>query len=172
MTASAASLTPITDLTPAQQRLRARMLSPWKWRAFTLTKLPSLALWRVKVRELDAGTCAVSMPYGYRTQNPFRSVYFAAQAGAAELSTGTLAFLHLAGQPPTSMLVTQFDSKYHRKAAGKLRFVCEDGAAIGEAVAGTLADGEPRSVVAYARALLADGAVASEFWVTWSFRRR
>ena len=160
------------DLSPVQERLRARMLHPLKWRAFTFGKLPSLALWRVRVRGLGAESCTVTMPYGYRTQNPFRSVYFAAQSGAAELSTGALALLHLEGQPRASMLVTQFDSKYHKKAAGTLRFVCEDGGAIREAVAGTMADGEPRTTVAYASATLPDGTLASEFWVTWSFRRK
>ena len=169
---TAALSAPVTGLSPAQQRLVARMLSPWKFRAFTLAKLPSLALWRVRVAALDAEACTVTMPYGYRTQNPFRSVYFAAQSGAAELSTGTLALLHLEGQPRCSMLVTQFDSKYYKKAAGPMRFVCDDGAAVREAVAGTLADGEPRTIVAHARAYLDGDVLASEFWVTWSFRRK
>ena len=161
-----------TELSPAQQRLVGRMLNPWKFRAFTLAKLPTLALWRVRVAALDPGSCTVTMPYGYRTQNPFRSVYFAAQAGAAELSTGTLALLHLEGKPRCSMLVTQFDSKYYKKAAGPLRFVCEDGAVIGEAISATLADGAPRTVIAHARAYLDGGVLASEFYVTWSFRRK
>lgn len=161
-----------TALTPAQTRLRDRMLNPWTWRLFTYGKLPSLALWGVKIRALSSEACAVTMPYGYRTQNPFRSVYFAAQSGAAELATGALALLHLEGHPRASMLVTQFDSKYYKKAAGGLEFVCRDGGAIGAAVAGALADGEPRTTVAHARAHLADGTLASEFWVTWSFRRK
>ena len=148
------------------------MLSPFTWRLFTTKQLPSLGLWGVKVRALDAEACTVTMPYGWRSQNPFRSVYFAAQAGAAELSTGALALLHLEGKPRTSMLVTQFDSKYYKKASDTLTFVCADGAAIAEAVAGTLADGEGRTVVARSAATLPDGAVASEFWVTWSFRRK
>ena len=172
MPTAALSHPPSAELTPPQARLRDQMLSSWRWRLFTLGKLPSLALWRVRIRALDARACAVTMPYGYRTQNPFRSVYFAAQSGAAELSTGALALLHLEGHPRASMLVTQFDSKYYKKAADTLRFVCEDGEAIGAAVEGTLADGEARTVVAHARAYLPDGVLASEFWVTWSFRRR
>lgn len=173
---SLAAMTATADathaLSPAQTRLVGRMLSPWKWRLFTYNKLPSLALWGVRVSALDDTACTVTMPYGYRTQNPFRSVYFAAQSGAAELSTGALALLHLEGQPRASMLVTQFDSKYYKKAAGELRFVCEDGDAIAEAVAGAIADGNPRTTVAHVRAYLPDGVLASEFWVTWSFRRK
>lgn len=148
------------------------MTSWLPWRLFTLGKLPSLRLWGVRVRSLDAATCEVTMPYGYRTQNPFRSIYFAAQSGAAELSTGGLALLHLEGEPRTSMLVTRFDSRYYKKAAERLRFVCSDGEAIRRAIAETAATGEGTTVVAHSRALLPDGTLASEFWVTWSFRRR
>lgn len=148
------------------------MLAPFTWKLFTIRKLPSVGFWGVRVRELEPDRCAVTMPYGWRTQNPFRSTYFAAQCGAAELSTGALALLHLAGKPRVSMLVTRFDSTYHKKAADTLRFVCEDGDAIADAVAGTLADGEGRTVVAVSEAHLPDGTLASRFEVTWSFRRK
>lgn len=148
------------------------MLSRVTWRLFAVRKLPSVAFWGVRVRELEADRCAVTMPYGWRTQNPFRSTYFAAQCGAAELSTGALALLHLEGQPRTSMLVTRFDSQYLKKATDTLRFVCRDGEAIAAAVAGTLADGEGRTAVAVSEASLPDGTLASRFEVTWSFRRR
>ncbi len=159
-------------LPPAQAKLRAQMLNPWKWRLFAVGKLPSLALWRVRITALDADACTITIPYGYRTQNPFRSTYFAAQAGAAELSTGALAMLQLAGQPAASMLVTRFDSRYYKKVSETLTLVCEDGPAIAEAIAQTIADGKGRETVAYSRGYLPDGQLASEFWVTWSFKRR
>ncbi len=171
---SSATLQPYPDtpLPRAQAKLRARMLHPWKWRLFGLKKLPSLALWQVKLSALDAEACTVTIPYGFRTQNPFRSTYFAAQSGAAELSTGALAMLHLAGKPAASMLVTRFDSRYYKKVTTTLTLVCEDGPAIAEAIAGTMADGEGRETVARSRGYLPDGTLASEFWVTWSFKRR
>lgn len=172
MSTATFSAYPPSPLSPAQTKLRDRMLDPWKWRVFTYGKLPSLALWRVRVKSLDAETCEVTMPYSYRTQNPFRSTYFAAQSGAAELSTGGLALMHLEGKPPTSMLVTQFDSKYYKKVSQTLTFVCSSGREVAEAIAGTLADGQGREVVTHARAFLPDGTLASEFWVTWSFRKR
>ncbi len=159
-------------LNAAQRRLASRMMRPWLYRLFAWRKLPSTAWWGVKVPQLTAERCVVTLPYGWRTQNPFRSIYFAAQCGAAELSTGALALLHLEGKPRASMLVTQFDSKYYKKAAAQLRFVCEDGQAIAAAVAATMADAEGRTVVAKSAAYLPDGVLASEFWVTWSFRRK
>ena len=70
------------------------------------------------------------------------------------------------------MLVTKVDCAFLKKANETLDFVCEDGAAIRDAIAGTLADGRGRVVEARSRAYLGDGRVASEFAVTWSFKRR
>jgi len=148
------------------------MLSPITWRIFATKKLPSVGFWGVRVRALTWNQCEVTMPYGWRTQNPFSSTYFAAQCGAAELSTGALALLHLDGKPKTSMLVTQFDSKYYKKVSQTLRFVCQSGNEIAEAIEGTLADGKGREVVALSQGFLPDGTLASEFWVTWSFRKK
>ncbi len=159
-------------LTDGQKALVKRMLSPITWRFFSIGKLPTLGFWGVRVRILEWNTCEVDMPFGWRTQNPFSSTYFAAQCGAAELSTGALAILHLDGKPKTSMLVTQFDSKYYKKATKKLRFVCQSGDEIAEAIAGTLDDGQGRQVVAHSQGFLPGGTLASEFWVTWSFRRK
>lgn len=159
-------------LTRDQNTLVARMLSPILWRFFAVRKLPSTAFWGVRVRSLDWTSCEVTIPYGWRSQNPFSSTYFAAQSGAAELSTGALALLHLTGKPKTSMLVTQFDSKYYKKVSQTLRLVCTSGDEIAEAVAGTVADGEGRTVVAHSQGFLPDGTLASEFWVTWSFRKK
>jgi len=164
-------LTPQT-LNSAQETLVSRMLSPFLWRLYAMRKLPSTVFWGVRVRHLDWNECQVTMPYGWRTQNPFNSTYFAAQCGAAELSTGALALLHLDGKAPTSMLVTQFDSKYYKKVSKTLRFVCKSGDEIAQAIAGTLADGEGREVVALSQGFLPDGTLAGEFWVTWSFRKK
>jgi len=159
-------------LSASQQTLVGRMLSPIMWRFFAIRKLPSTAFWGVRVRSLDWNSCEVTIPYAWRSQNPFRSTYFAAQSGAAELSTGALALLHLNGKPKTSMLVTQFDSKYYKKVSKTLRLVCNSGNEIAEAVAGTMADGEGRTVIAHSQGFLPDGTLASEFWVTWSFRKK
>ena len=159
-------------LTPKQALLRRRMLSPFTWRLFAARKLPSVGFWGIRIRELDRDACTVTMPYGWRTQNPFRSTYFAAQCGAAELSTGALALLHLEGKPGVSMLVTRFDSEYYKKASDTLRFECRSGGDIAAAVDEALRSGEGQTVVAVSEAFLPDGAPASRFKVTWSFRRR
>ena len=159
-------------MSSAQLKLRKQMLQGWSWRFFTWTKLPSLGFWGVRITGLDAQSCEVTMPFSWFTQNPFRSVYFGAQNGAAELSTGALALLHLADKADTSMLVVGFEAKFHKKATGKLRFVCDEGLAIAEAVHAASQSGESREIVVNSKAYLPDQSLASEFSVRWSFKRR
>ena len=47
----------------------------------------------LRVERLDAEVCVVRMPGGWRTRNPFRSTYWAAQGMAGEMSTGVMGFL-------------------------------------------------------------------------------
>ena len=67
-------------------KLAARLKSPLQFRAYLLAKLPLALFAGLRVRELDAGRCAVSVPYGWRSTNPFRSTYFAALGMAADRS--------------------------------------------------------------------------------------
>ena len=78
---------------PADDKLIQQMKSPLGFRAYLGFKLPLAAFAGLRVDEFTAERCAVSLPYGWRTQNPFNSIYFAAQCMAAELSTGALAML-------------------------------------------------------------------------------
>jgi hypothetical protein len=89
-----------------------------------LFKLPTAVFWRLKMVHLDGEKCLVSIPYFWRSQNPFKSIYFAALAGAAELSTGALCQLALAGKGAFSMLVVDFRAEYSKKANTKTTFSC------------------------------------------------
>ena len=82
-----------------------KMTNPLIFWFAMLVKLPSAVFWRLKVKKLDPSSCEVTIPYFWRTQNPFKSIYFAALAGAAELSTGALCQLAIAGKGSFSMLV-------------------------------------------------------------------
>ncbi len=98
------------------KKLQEQLLSYFKFKLYTLLKLPSVFLWGVSIRALDREHCEVVIPFKYLNKNPFKSIYFAALAGAAELSTGALALLATAGIGKTSMLVTSFKADYSKKA--------------------------------------------------------
>jgi acyl-coenzyme A thioesterase PaaI-like protein len=146
-------------------------LDPMKCRGFFLSELPSLAFFGVSVSKLTQAECHVELPFTWRTQNPFQSVYFAAQAGAAELATGLLVLRALAGKSPVSMLVVGMEASFSKKAKRDVRFVCENGEAIHLAVERALA-GEDVDFVAESVGRLADGTEVSRFKIKWALKAK
>lgn len=126
----------------------------------------------LRVHACDTEQCLVDLPYRWRSQNPFRSTYFAAQCAAGELSTGLLAMAHLQEKPPVSMLVTHIEAEFHKKASAKLRFACTDGHGLKTAIERTLETGEPQTFVATSVARLPDGQEAARVRITWSFKAK
>lgn len=158
---------------PAAEKLRRRMLSPFWMRSFFLAKLPLAWMAGLRVRSLDRQSCTTTVPYGWRTTNPFRSTYFAAQAMAAELSTGALAMLATELAPrPVAMLIVGLEATFEKKATGLTAFTCEAGSEIFAAVAHTLETSEPATVRAETVGRAPDGNVVARFAFTWSFKRR
>ena len=102
--------------TAALERARRRMLNPFAMRGYFLAKLPLALFAGLRIRELTREHCAVSVPYSWRTTNPFRSTYFAAQSMAAELSTGALALLAVESAPaPVAMLIVRLEAEFEKK---------------------------------------------------------
>ena len=149
------------------------MKHPVKFRMFLFSKLPAAFFAGLKVKEVDAKHCVVTVPYKWFTKNPFRSTYFACLSMAAELSTGALSMAHLyRSDPPVSMLVVKVESEYFKKATGPTYFVCEDGGIIQQAIEETIASSEARTVRARSAGSNKAGEVVAEFFVTWSFKRK
>lgn len=150
-----------------------RMTSPLLLRLFMLFKLPLGLFAGLRVSHLDTRRCSARLPYGWRTTNPFRSMYFAAQSMAAELSTGALASLAVEVAPKSvSMLITGLEAEFGKKATAWTTFTCEDGAALFAAVAQTVETGEPVTVKTSTVGRMDDGTEVARFTFTWSFKRR
>ncbi|MGB3547682.1 MAG: DUF4442 domain-containing protein, partial [Saprospiraceae bacterium] len=129
--------------------------------------------WGVRVKSATEDRAEVTIPYTWRTQNPFKSVYFAAQAGAAELSTGVLVIAAIRGQSRTvSMLVTHFEAAYTKKADDTITFTCTDGPEIFAAVERAVNLDTPQTVVAETVGTMPGGMEVSRVRVTWSLRAR
>ncbi|WP_245849495.1 DUF4442 domain-containing protein [Hymenobacter crusticola] len=158
--------------TPPMVAFRRSILNPLKLRLFMLRRLPMAYLAGLRVQRFTAHEASVTVPFKYLTQNPFRSIYFACLAMAAELASGVQALMHVSSGPPMSMLVTGMEATFKKKAVGLITFTCPDGASIGQAVAESRATGEGRTVVATSTGLDAAGEVVAVFRITWSFRAR
>jgi hypothetical protein len=155
------------------ERARRRVLSRvpvtlWMWKT-----LPLAAFAGLRVVRLDEAACAVRLPGGWRTQNPFRSTYFAAQAMAAEMSTGAPALVLLRDAPASvAMLVVGLRARYGKKLVGPGAFTFEDVAGMKAAVERAAASDEPQALTARSTGRDAAGDVVAEFEVDWSFKRR
>lgn len=134
-------------------------------------KLPSAVFWRLRVRKINAEECHVTIPYFWRSKNPFKSIYFAAMAGAAELSTGALCQLGMAGKGKFSMLVVDFRAEYHKKATQKITFVCNQGKELNLLLDG-LTPGETAQLTMVSTGTNPVGEIVAKFYVTWSFKRK
>lgn len=145
--------------------------SPIKFRLYLLTKIPAAFFCGLRITKADADHCVVTVPYRWSTRNPFRSVYFACLGMAAEMSTGILAMAHVyKSNPAVSMLVVGMEAQFTKKATGRIRFTCNNGAAIREAVGRAKTTGEAQTVKAHSVGANEAGDNVAEFFITWSFK--
>jgi hypothetical protein len=158
-------------LEPAAISYRNKMTNPLIFWIAMLVKLPSAIFWRLRVKKLDRELCEVTIPYFWRSQNPFKSIYFAALAGAAELSTGALCQLALAGKGSFSMLVVDFRAEYFKKANTKTTFTCDQGEALFELIE-KMNTGDTSQLTMISTGRNTSGETVAKFYVTWSFKRK
>ena len=174
MTATATATNPVSgDPSDRAESIRKRIRNAWMLRSFMLAKLPLGLIAGLKVTELDEERCEVFVPYGWRTTNPFRSMYFAAQSMAAEMSTGALGLTAVRSAPvPVSVLIVGMEAEFCKKANQHVRFRCADGAVLADAVQRAVDTGESVTAEATSVGTMPDGTVVSRFRFTWSFRRK
>jgi hypothetical protein len=160
-----------TALSPAAIAYQKKMSNPLIFWFAMLFKLPTAVYWGLRMVYLDGQKCQVSIPYFWRSQNPFKSIYFAALAGAAELSTGALCQLALAGKGSFSMLVVDFRAEYSKKANTKILFTCEQGAELFSLIE-SLKPGESNQLTMLSIGKNKAGEEVARFFITWSFKRK
>lgn len=146
---------------------------PVRFAFFKLIKLPAAFIAGLKVGYIDEEQTVILVKHGWLNQNPFKSMYFAVQAMAAEMSTG----LFPVGQtyktnPPVSMLVVGLEAKFIKKATGLISFTCKDGLKIAQMIDEAIATGEGRTIVCTSTGTNEQGEVVAEFNITWSFKSK
>ena len=115
------------------------MHSAAHFNALVEQQLPAAHFCGVRVSDITATTCRVTISHQHANQNPFGSIYFAALAMAAELSTGAMVIraVHTAAEP-VSMLVLNQNAHFSKKARGDIHFDCTQGDLIAEAIDTTI----------------------------------
>lgn len=153
--------------------LQRRVSHPLLMRLWMLAKLPAAWFCGVGLSQLTEKHCLTTVPYGWRSQNPFRSTYFAAQAMAAELSTGALVMLAIENSGQAfSMLIVETKATFGKKATALATFSCESGDAIFAAIQAASETGEAQQVSMESVGRLADGTEVSRFVFTWSVKKK
>lgn len=170
MSTSSLPAKPFDAESPAIKKMLADLQSNWKMRYFYFKRLPSVWWWGISVESISPTKTIVKIPFTWRTQNPFRSIYFSALLGTGELSTGLMALLAIHDRGKISMLVTKMESEFTKKAIGTTYFSCDEGDKILDCVQKAIDTGEGHSVMINSTGALADGTVVCRMKIYWSFK--
>jgi len=161
------------EFTPKQEKLRKRMLNGFIFFLFTLFKVPMVALAGIRVKSLSTEKCETTVPFKFLNKNPFKSMYFAVQAMAAEISTAVPAMVAIEKyNESVAMLVIDCKAEFYKKGISKVTFTCDAGPTYAAALEKSMQSKEPVTVVAKTIGTMSDGTVVSQFYFTWSFKVR
>ena len=143
------------------------------YRLFLIAKLPIAWISGLKVNKVTAEMARISIRYSYFNQNPFKSIYFACQAMAAEMSTGLLAMGYIdSHSKEISMLVLDLKCKFTKKAVGKIQFVCEDGNLVKDSIQKAVDTNEGVLCEMISKGYDEKGDCVSSFKILWSFKTK
>lgn len=143
------------------------------FRVYLLKNLPLAYVAGVRAKTLDKEKAVITVKFKWITQNPFRSMYFAVMAMAAEMSTGLLVMNEIfEAQPPISMLIIANQASYHKKAVGNIKFTCQEGNYISEIIQKAKLSNEAYVVELKSTGTDESGDKVAEFIFTWSVKAK
>ena len=141
------------------------------FRLYMLKSLPMAFIAGIKVKELTKEKAITTVKFKWLTQNPFRSMYFACEAMAAEMSTGLLVLNSIYKSSPTiSTLIVENKALYFKKAVGKITFSCIDDVNISAIIDKAKQHGEPVKIDLKSIGIDEEGEKVAEFIFTWSLK--
>ena len=140
---------------------------------FLFFKLPSAYWSGVRVKSIDNNECVVSVKLNWFNKNPFKSIFWAVQGMAAELSTGMLVSKQINDRKiNVSMLVISSSSNFYKKAVGRIKFNCIQVNEL-KNIFDKLDEKNPTNkITMFSRGIDEVGDVVSDFKFEWSFKRK
>lgn len=137
-----------------------------------LFKLPAAWLTGVRVSLISETKCEVKVRFKWINQNPYRSMFWAVQGMAAELTTGMLLTKSIQeSNTNISMLLIGNKSNFYKKAVGKIKFVCDQGETAKELINLTKKNITHKAWLK-AKGFDETGDIVSEFDFEWSCKKR
>lgn len=112
-------------------------------KAFAFSKIPMLAFAGPKVEELSDDHCVVRIPLNWRTRNHLDVMYIGVLVAGADVAGGIMAMEAIAGADRSvHLLFKDLQADFVRRADGDVRFRCDEGQKVRQAVAETVKTGE------------------------------
>lgn len=146
-------------------------ISPLKLNLFLLFKLPAAYFTGVRATHIDSETCIAKVKFRWINQNPFRSMYWAVQGMAAELTTGVLVMNKIKySERKISMLVAHNEGSFSKKATGKITFSCNDGNLVDQAIEKAIKTGEGQIIRMTSVGINSEGIEVSNFTFEWTIK--
>ena len=137
-----------------------------------LFKLPAAWLTGVRILSISDAKCEVKVRFKWINQNPYRSMFWAVQGMAAELTTGMLLTKSIQeSNTNISMLLVGNKSNFYKKAVGKIKFICDQGEAAKELIDLTKKNITHKAWLK-AKGFDETGDMVSEFDFEWSCKKR
>lgn len=148
-------------------------ISSKKITTFTFFKLPSVYWLGIRVKSISETDCTVKVKHRWISQNPFKSLFWAVQGMAAELSTGAMVMSCIEDSKlPISMLVANNKANFSKKAKGRITFTCTDGLKIKEAITMAIETKEGQTCWMTSIGVNENGDVVSTFEFEWTVKLR
>ena len=136
---------------------------------FLFFKLPSVWWCGIRVREISKLSCSANVRLGWFNKNPFKSLFWAVQGMAAELTTGILIMQAInESKKNISMLVLNNKANFSKKAKGLIRFNCNQGKKITETINRALETKKSQTVWVKSHGKDESGDVVSSFEFEWT----
>jgi hypothetical protein len=136
-------------------------ITPKKITLFTFFKLPSVYWLGIRVKSISETICTVGVKHRWINQNPFKSLFWAVQGMAAELSTGAMVMSCIEdSNQKISMLVVN----------NRATFTCNDGELIKQTIKDAITSGIGKTCWMKSEGVNENGTLVSIFEFEWTVK--
>tara|TARA_A100001011_G_scaffold366904_1_gene419867 strand:- start:35624 stop:36079 length:456 start_codon:yes stop_codon:yes gene_type:complete len=143
--------------------------TPTRINIFNFFKLPSVWWCGIRVTKIDDISCQVKVIHRWINQNPFKSMFWAVQGMAAELTTGVLIMEAIQiSNRKVSMLVLNNRANFSKKATGKVVFECDQKQKLSKAMNQLIMSEEPQKIWLTSKGIDQNGDIVSTFEFEWT----
>lgn len=140
---------------------------------FIALNLPSAFFSGVRVKSICSEKCVVRVKNSWFNKNPFKSMYWAVQGMAAELSTGALIITKIKDlKLNISMLVVKNEGNFKKKVKDSVIFKCDQGTEIEKLLMLTKSTNEGQIIDLKTNGYNSKGELVTSFVFRWSLKSR